>query len=79
MTLGETVIEYVNCSCTLSFCSSTDTRKNQEVQRWLQIILRKNELKFFLDGADNGLKLDDQGQKLDDQKQNGTKFHSWAG
>ena len=44
-----------------------------------KIILRKNELKFFLDGADNGLKLDDQEQKLDDQKQNGTKFHSWAG
>lgn len=44
-----------------------------------KITLRKNELKFFLDGADNGLKLDDQGQKLEDQKQNGTKFHSWAG
>lgn len=41
-----------------------------------KITLRKNELKFFLDGADNGLKLDDQGQKLEDQKQNGTKFHS---
>lgn len=44
-----------------------------------KITLRKNELKFFLDGADNGLKLDDQEQKLEDQKQNGTKFHSWAG
>ena len=31
-----------------------------------KIILRKNELKFFLDGADNGLKLDDQEQKLYD-------------
>lgn len=41
-----------------------------------KIVLRENGLKFFLDGADNGLKLDDQEQKLDDQKQNGTKFHS---
>lgn len=62
-----------------AFVARQTLERNMRYKGGYKIILRKNELKFFLDGADNGLKLDDQEQKLDDQKQNGTKFHSWAG
>ena len=62
-----------------AFVARQTLERNMRYKGGHKIILRKNELKFFLDGADNGLKLDDQEQKLDDQKQNGTKFHSWAG
>ena len=61
-----------------AFVARQTLERNMRYKGGYKIILRKNELKFFLDGADNGLKLDDQEQKLDDQKQNGTKFHSWA-
>lgn len=62
-----------------AFVARQTLERNMRYKGGYKIILRKNDLKFFLDGADNGLKLDDQEQKLDDQKQNGTKFHSWAG
>lgn len=39
-----------------------------------KIILRKNELKFFFDGADNGLKLDDQEQSWTTKSKMGRSF-----